>query len=80
MLTAEQIIEAAIECGAKQVDIPGVVLMVEYKGELVTNYSRRLAQHFYRQGLLDGADKLDTMYVTENGAAELRQMAGEVGK
>jgi hypothetical protein len=92
MITETQIIEAAKECGADQktfgyhYETEGTVF---YNPEQLTQF----AQHFYRQGLLDAAEKCEERmplyeaggFIREYSAARkcaeaIRQMADEVVK
>jgi hypothetical protein len=100
MITNDQIIEAALECAEKIVfNLEGRkgVIDLDLEEELVkeimaemSDETKRLYLIAYRQGLLDGAARverdwdgdLDSMSYTDgfnHAAAELRQMADEVG-
>jgi hypothetical protein len=85
--TEAQIIEAAKECGARFAPLvweDGMQQMFK------TNQLYRFAMHFYKQGLLDAAEKCvdiateddpDSNHTLADSCAEaLRAMAEEVGK
>lgn len=70
MITEEKIVEAAKACGFNSFNYMGA------NTELLT----RFAQHFYRQGLIAGADRCELIFDEDEGGAYtcskvLRQMA-----
>ncbi len=80
MITTEQIIEAAKECGY-DLKTDGFI------GDQCTwNVFSRFANHFYKQGLLDGAEKCENPFLlnrdskstAKNLAEAIRQMAEEI--
>jgi hypothetical protein len=86
MITTEQIIEAARAAGmvAAKYDTPPFITFGLTSEDLI-----KFAQHFYRQGLLDAADKcdatklIDTPTIVETAAISkcnkaIRQMAEEI--
>lgn len=79
MITETQIIEAAKECGARfapRVWDDGMQQM------FTTEQTIQFANHFYKQGLLDAADRCANdsgdQLMNEYHAANIRQMAEEV--
>ena len=80
MITETQIIEAAKETG-----IAGLTFMYQEQRLRMMDYAmpelQRFAKHFYRQGLLDAAEKCVSKnwnYANEAQSEAIRQMAEEI--
>jgi hypothetical protein len=89
MITNDQILEAALECGFSVEPATGMIYAEDGFTKVSCKHGlTELAQHFYRQGLLDAASHLDELQLpdlysqpcVDETVEELRQMADEVGK